>query len=154
MKKILFVCSGNTCRSPLAQAAWRALQKKRRAPRDVEAVSAGVTAGSGAPASKHSVTLASQWGDDLSTHASQPLTDELAEEATAIFAMSSEHVYSLREYFDIAPEKVHLLGRFADAENPEIIDPFGGSREAYETCAAKIYQAVEGVAQALQRGEI
>ena len=152
--KILFVCSGNTCRSPLALAAWRALQKQGRAPENIEAESAGLMAGDGCPAAHHSVTIAREWGDDLSTHASQPLTGELAQEAAAIFAMSSEHLYSLREYFDVDPEKIHLLGAFDDAESYDILDPFGGSREAYETCASRILRAVEGVADAIGRGEI
>jgi protein-tyrosine phosphatase len=151
---ILFVCSGNTCRSPLALAAWRALQKQGCAPQNVEAQSAGLMAGEGSPAARHSVAIAREWKDDLSTHVSQPLTYEMAKTAAAIFVMSSEHLYSLREYFDISPEKVHLLGAFDDAENYEILDPFGGSREAYETCAARIFHAVEAVAEAIKRGEI
>jgi protein-tyrosine phosphatase len=152
--KILFVCSGNTCRSPLALAAWRALQNQGRAPKDVEAQSAGLTAGEGSPAAKHSIPIARAWGGDLSTHASQPLTAEMAKAAAAIFVMSPEHLYSLREYFDIDPEKIHLLGAYGDARECEIFDPFGGSHEAYETCAARIFQSVEAVADAIQRGEI
>jgi protein-tyrosine phosphatase len=151
---LLFVCSGNTCRSPLALAAWRALQQRGIAPREVEAQSAGTSAGGGAPAAKYSMEIAREWGDDLSTHVSQLLTDDLAREATAVFAMSDNHLYALREHFDVAPEKLHLLGTFAGDECNEILDPFGGSREAYETCAARIYRAVEGVAQAVKNGAL
>jgi protein-tyrosine-phosphatase len=154
MMKILFVCSGNTCRSPLALAAWRALQKQGRAPENVEAGSAGLTTGGGAPAAQHSIHIAREWGGDLSTHAARPLTQTMVNEAAAVFVMSFEHLYSLQEYFEIAPEKAHLLGAFNDAQDYDIPDPFGGSREAYETCAARIFHAVEGVAEAIQRGEI
>jgi protein-tyrosine-phosphatase len=150
----VFVCSGNTCRSPLALAAWRVLQKRGAAPREVEAQSAGISASSGAPAAKYSMEIAREWGNDLSTHVSRPLSDELAQKATAFFVMSSEHVHTLRECFHIAPEKIHLLGAFAGQEHCEILDPFGGSREAYETCAAQIFRAVEGVAQAAKNGKL
>lgn len=158
MKSIVFICSGNTCRSPLALAAWRALQAQGKAPKDVAAVSAGTLAGAGLPAAKHSIALAQEWGDDLSGHASQPLSDELIETASAFFVMSYDQAFALREYFQLPAEKVRLLGAYdpqsEGGEDHEILDPFGGSREAYETCAAKIFRSVEGMAQALEKGEI
>lgn len=152
--KILFVCSGNTCRSPLALAAWRALEKQRRAPKNIEAQSAGTSASSGSPAAKYSVLLAQGWGEDLSTHASQPLRDELIETTDYFFVMSYDQAFALREYFQIPPSKIRMLGEFDELEKGEILDPFGGSREAYETCAAKIFRSVEGLATALKSGTL
>jgi protein-tyrosine-phosphatase len=152
--KILFICSGNTCRSPLALAAWRALQKQGRVPQDIEAHSAGTSAANDAVAAQHSVVLAQAWGQDLSTHASQPLRGELLETADYFFVMSYDQAFALREYFQIPKEKIRMLGEFDEFEQGEILDPFGGSREAYETCAAKIFRSVEGLAQALKSGAL
>ena len=154
MKKIVFVCSGNTCRSPLALAAWRVLQSRGAAPQNIEATSAGTMAGGGGAAAKYSVALAREWGDDLSGHASQPLSDELLESADYFFVMSYDQAFALREYFQIPENKIHLLGAFDGDADAEILDPFGGSREAYETCANKIFRAVEGIAQAFAKGEL
>jgi protein-tyrosine-phosphatase len=158
MRTIVFVCSGNTCRSPLALAAWRSLQAQGKAPTDVKAVSAGTLAGAGLPAAKHSVALAQEWGDDLTTHESQPLSDELIESSSAFFVMSYDQAFALREYFQLPEGKVHLLGAYdptaESGEEHEIFDPYGGSREAYETCAAKILRSAEGVAKAMEKGEL
>src|SRR5687768_14158419 len=99
--KLVFVCSGNTCRSPLALAAWRVLQSRGEAPTEVEVNSAGTMASSGYAAAKYSVAMAQEWGDDLSTHASQPLSDDLINTADHFFVMSYDQSFALREYFQI-----------------------------------------------------
>lgn len=165
MRKLLFVCSGNTCRSPLALAAWRALQKSGKAPADVEAVSAGMMASAGAPAARHATSVARNWKQDLSTHLAKLLSPETAQAADWIVVMSPSHVLVLHEYFGIDESKILLLGAFdsqaddtraapGQSIDEEILDPFGGSREAYETCAARIHRAVEALATAIERREV
>lgn len=152
MRKLLFVCSGNTCRSPLALAAWRSLEA---APPDVAAESAGLVAGDGGTASRHTVEVARAWEQDLSVHRTQGLDPEAAAQADWIVVMNSSHAYALQEFFGADAKKIHLLGRF-DAKNgdDEILDPFGGSREGYETCAVRIRRAVQNLAQAIRNNEL
>ncbi len=155
MRKILFLCSGNTCRSPLALAAWRALEETGKTPHEIEADSAGLLASDGEKATKHTLEIARAWNQDLSTHRSKMLEPEAAAQADWIVVMNSSHALALQEYFGAGPKKVFLLGHF-DAKNgdDEILDPFGGSREGYETCAVRIRCAVENLAQAIHNDEL
>jgi protein-tyrosine phosphatase len=155
MRKLIFICSGNTCRSPLALAAWRALQKEGGAPADIEADSAGLLAETGAGAASHTTHIAHSWQQDLSNHAAKSLSESAAKNADWLVVMNAAHAFALRECFSVDEHKVLLLGNFdAQIQNPEILDPFGGSREAYETCAARIRRAVAGLAKAIERGEL
>ncbi len=151
MRKLLFVCSGNTCRSPLALAAWRALAEAAEAPKDIEVSSAGLMASDGGRATRHTIEIAREWKQDLSSHRAQMLEPKTASEADWIVVMNSSHVFVLRQLLEKDSQKVLMLGRF-DAENgdEEILDPFGGSREGYETCAVRIRRAVGKLAQAIE----
>lgn len=154
MRKIIFVCSGNTCRSPLALAAWRVLQQCGTAPSEVQAASAGIAASEGMPAAKYSVEIARLWGEDLSAHSSRLLRDEDVRSDALFFVMAPEHASALQAGFGVAAERIHLLGDFDPKRRGEILDPFGGSREAYETCATRIFRAVECVATAFKDGKL
>jgi protein-tyrosine phosphatase len=155
MRKLIFICSGNTCRSPLALAAWRALQKEGTAPAGVEADSAGLLAETGAGAAPHTAQIARSWQQDLSDHVAKTLPEADAKNADWLVVMNTAHAFALRECFAVGADKVLLLGNFEPhSESPEILDPFGGSREAYETCAARIRRAVAGLATAIERGEL
>lgn len=174
MKTLLFVCSGNTCRSPLALAAWQALKPRR----DVQAHSAGLWARDGAPAAVHSQAIAREWGVDLSCHRARTLTDRMVARADWICVMTSEQADALRQRFRPTGIVV-LLGSFAPSSQQSsansieeiiafqrllgetsysagamnIIDPFGGSREAYLSCAAQIRSCVENMARVLIDGD-
>lgn len=131
MKNVLFVCTGNTCRSPLAEALFRGLVKGRS---DVSVASAGVGAFSGQPASKHSVTLAKEAGQDLSTHRSKAVTIDLVEKATHIFALGRGHQAAIMDDFPEAEDKVYLVTEFVADDRlrgRDIADPFGGDLEDY-----------------------
>ncbi len=154
-RKLFFICSGNTCRSPLALAAWRTLQQQGKAPADVIADSAGLLAETGAGAALHSARIAGSWQQDLSNHAAKTLSENAVKSADWLIVMNESHAFALRECFDAQEYKVLLLGSFEPhSKNPEILDPFGGSLEAYETCAARIRRSVEGLANAISRNEI
>ena len=147
MKKLIFICTGNTCRSPLALAAWRALSQEGETPPDVEADSAGLMTTGGQPASRHSIAIAKDWQQDLSSHLSKQLTAEEARNADWLVVMSIMHAHSLREFIGVDPDKIILLGSLDQREgNDEIPDPYGGSREAYETCASHIQHAMKKLA--------
>lgn len=132
MKRVLFVCTGNTCRSPLAEALFRDLVKGRS---DYEVRSAGVGAFSGQPASPHSLALARERGLDLSRHCSRAVTLDLVDAATHIFAMGRSHLAAIEADFPEAAAKTYLLSEFCADDRlrgRDVSDPFGSSRRAYE----------------------
>lgn len=145
MKSVLFVCTGNTCRSPLAEALFRDLVKGRA---DYTVRSAGVGAFSGQPASRHSVTLARERGLDLSGHSSRAVTHDLVDEATHIFALSRSHLAALYADFPEAGDKFYLLSEFAadDAlRGSDVSDPFGGGIEEYRQTLAMLEKLLPSI---------
>lgn len=148
--RLLFVCTGNTCRSPLAEALTRE-GVRRRGWRHVEVASAGVAAASGEPASRGSSEAAARHGLDLTGHRASPLTTEALDQADLVLAMSPGHLTRLAELG--ADRKASLLTDFAAAVDPEgvpevVPDPFGGPDEAYEATYVLLERLVE---RALQR---
>ena len=125
---LVFVCTGNTCRSPLAEALARR-ELERRGWRHVEVVSAGLAADDGYPASRNAVAVAGRSGLQLAGHRSRALTPELVECGGA-------------------GDKVALLGDFAAGEGGEgsaVRDPFGGDEEAYEATLRELEPLVSAV---------
>jgi protein-tyrosine-phosphatase len=133
--RLLFVCTGNTCRSPLAEALARRYADERGWVH-LEVGSAGVAAGPGQPASGGSLDAAKEVGLDLSGHASTSLTAELVDASDLILVMSPHH---LMRVVDLGGGgRATLLTAFAagregeDAfDAPSIPDPFGGPLEEY-----------------------
>ena len=127
--KILFVCSGNTCRSPLAEAITRRLLDTAGRS-DVEVSSAGTSAWDGSPASDGALLVGMERGLDLSQHRSRLLTAEIVNEADLILVMSPSHLSRVKELDPDA--KAHLLAGFASGrEGRSVQDPFGGDLAAY-----------------------
>lgn len=127
--KILFVCSGNTCRSPLAEAIARRLITDA-ARSDVTVSSAGTNAWDGSPASDGALLVGMERGLDLSSHRSRQLTQEIADDAELILAMAPSHLARIRE---LSPKaNVFLLSGFTSGrEGTPVQDPFGGDLVAY-----------------------
>ncbi len=150
--RLLFVCTGNTCRSPLAEVLARE-GAMARGWEHVEVASAGVAAAPGMPASDGSLRVAARHGLDLAAHRSRPLTADLAERADLILAMSPGHLFRLEELD--ATSRTALLDAFAQGlEGGEvgrgIPDPFGGDDRAYEAAYEAISEAVERVLDRLE----
>jgi glycine hydroxymethyltransferase len=132
LKRVLFVCTGNTCRSPMAEALFRALVAGRD---DYEVTSAGLSASEGDFASHHTAELMREMGHDLSKHRSRSVTRELLETVTHVFAMGGHHLHALEMMFPEASDKAYLVSEFSPDDalrGQDVSDPFGGSRADYE----------------------
>ena len=132
MQQILFVCTGNTCRSPMAMAILNSLVKQGKV-QNVTAQSAGLYA-AGEPASENTVTVLKNHGIVLQNYRSKPLTNELILQSSKFYAMTPQHRQMLLQY-GVLPEKVLVLGG-------GIADPYGGDLAVYEACFNQIYQSV------------
>lgn len=139
---LLFVCTGNTCRSPMAAGFARAVLADRLncsvsdlARHRVEVMSAG-TAGGGGRASEHAVTAMADRGIDIAAHESRGLVSEEIRRADHIFAMTHAHRDSVIDMVPSAAERVVLLG------DRDVHDPIGGSKREYAECAALIEEGV------------
>jgi len=145
--RVLFVCTGNTCRSPIAEGLLRrAVEAAGRG--DIEVGSAGTGAWEGSPASEGSYLVSLEQGIDLSGHRARMLTPELIEQADLILTMSRTHLGRVRELG--GGGRAHLLAEFATAGSADDIwDPFGGDLEDYRTTFRVLEPMVARVAERL-----
>ncbi len=136
--KIIFVCTGNTCRSPMAEGFFNELCKKNG--KNKMAISRGIFAQNGAPASENSIISASELGIDISAHSSAQLTFEDASSADNIFTMTKAHKNLILSAFPELLQKVFSISEFTSC--PDVSDPYGGDISVYRKCAKEIFDAV------------
>ncbi len=137
-KKVLVVCTGNTCRSPMA-AGWL---MQKLAGKGWTAESAGVAAWGGTPASPAALAVMREIGIDLSAHRSRKLTRKLADEATFILAMTDGHRREIARHFPETAGKIHLVHGFGLEEERDVLDPIGLPEDVYRHVRDELIQAL------------
>ncbi len=142
---ILFVCTGNTCRSPMAAGIMNRIAMEREL--DVRIESAGIFAREGDPATTEAILAVKKYGVDLLGHHAQPINTELIEKSDLILTMTPAHKMIFAQ---TAPEKTFTLCEYAGVDG-DIADPFGGDIEEYENCAEQIYSALLKIAERIEK---
>ncbi|MFH1699022.1 MAG: low molecular weight protein arginine phosphatase [Candidatus Zixiibacteriota bacterium] len=130
--KVLFVCTGNTCRSAMAEGALRVLLEGRGIDY-IDVLSAGTGAIPACPATLYAIEAAKTWHADISRHHSRPLSPELLEESDLIFAMTSGHYRTIISMSPEAVDRTYLLKKFPETgdEGDGVADPIGASLDMY-----------------------
>jgi len=132
MYKVMFVCTGNTCRSPMAEGGLRKLLETRNI-NDIRVYSSGTAAASGFPATAYAIEAARIWNADISHHTSYPLTAEIINQADVIIGMTASHCRDIINIVPDARSKTFLLKNYPEpgCEGEGIEDPIGGSLDMY-----------------------
>lgn len=130
--KILFVCTGNTCRSPMAEGIFKKLLSDKNIT-DIECSSAGIFAMTGDEVTPNSVKACERFGVDISAHRARRINEYILDETDKFVCMTAQHASSLSLY--VPQEKIIVLG-------DGIPDPFGGDLETYMICANSIKNAL------------
>lgn len=141
---ILFVCTGNTCRSPMAEGLVKGIAEKEN--KNIVALSAGLFTAPGARVSPEAVNAVKDLGgSDISAHLSRPLEIAYVEAADVVLAMTEDHKKILLRQFPFDQHKIFTLGEWAGKaiEEGDVADPFGQSQEVYNSTAKQIYDYLE-----------
>ena len=154
MKTILFICTGNVCRSPMAEGLFREAVRGRG---QFRVVSAGLGALDGQPPTPHSVRAMRELGIDISSQRSRMLTADLVRQADYIFGMTHSHVETIALMYPQMAEKAFLVREFDDTLDPyekDISDPIGGSYQVYLNTRDQIEQGIASLLHFMEQHNI
>ncbi len=145
-KHVLFVCSGNTCRSVIAEALFKKMMRDKKR-EDVEVYSAGVMALSGSPASQGAKDILAKDGIDVSGHIAREVTRELLNASDLILVMEKRHEEEILKISPEAKNRVFLLKEFAkiNDNNLDIVDPVGKPSGSYQDVYYSIKESLERI---------
>lgn len=148
--KIMFVCTGNTCRSCMAEGLMKEALKNSQHSKGIVAASRGISAFDGDSASGHSVkALKTLWDIDISSHKAKILTNRDTEHADLILTMTRQHRDIIKGIYPHKKTQIFTLKEYVypdlnpDSGGADIRDPYGMSYEVYEACARELQECIK-----------
>ena len=138
MKKVLFVCTGNTCRSPMAEAIFNSIVDND----EYKAFSCGIYGDGSSPISENAKLVLAEKGIE-SSHVSTPLSESAINEADFVIGMTSNHSRNIISMFPLYADKVYTMPF-------DISDPYGGNVDVYRNCRNEIEECVVSVINTLK----
>jgi len=132
MFTVMFVCTGNTCRSPMAEGAMRKLISDREI-EGISVISSGTSAVIGYPATDFACEAVKIWSANISKHIAQQLSEELIERADLILALTPSHCHKINDTSDLAKDKTYILKKYPDkgCHGEGVDDPIGLPLDQY-----------------------
>ena len=129
--KVMFVCSGNTCRSAMAEAIFKQMMGD-----EIEVFSSGIMAQNGQPASKNTLEVCKSHGIDVSNHSATYFKDSNIQDMDLVLTFEQFHKYKIEIYY---PDlEIYTIREFIEEYPYDINDPFGGDLKVYDACFSEI----------------
>lgn len=145
--RVVFICTGNTCRSPMAVGILADLLAGRELGHLVSICSAGLMADAGLPASPEAIAVCADRGIDIGGHRSRQLTEKIIKEADLLLVMQKTHLAMMSQNRQAVDKDLRLLGEFHPDSGGvlDILDPFGGGNEMYRLIFDHLGECMKGL---------
>jgi protein-tyrosine-phosphatase len=142
-KKVLFVCTANVCRSPMAEHLFARAIEQSEISQNIVSTSAGLSAMDGDKASQNSIDACEELGVDITDHRSTGLSRTTLQEASVVFCMTESHRALINMYFELPQGyPIYLMREFIEGQSKELPDPYGQDIDVYRQCRDRMLESI------------